>query len=198
MRPTAPLKRLLMMLESEPPKNRDHPLGVRESGSARPPDAGEDPGHRVVVSHTADAPIELELIERSACARYGAGVSLVPAPHPALAAALGAGDPLVVGMRLAWLPRERDGDRRARSPDVLALTNPRRPSARAPSRIARRGPDRCRLIAGEPAHGSCPVAPGRLRGVKGPTAPQHLRRAHYPGPHADAPASVSIPETSRR
>ena len=61
------------------------------------------------------------------------------------------GDPYVVPARVAWLPRERDGVRSARLTDLLSFTNPRRPGPRMQSQILRHEPDRCRVIAGEPA-----------------------------------------------
>src|SRR5205823_3837245 len=61
------------------------------------------------------------------------------------------GDPEIVPVRVAWLPRERDGDRKARMRDVLALKDPRRPSPTAQDRIARREPERYRVVVGEPA-----------------------------------------------
>ncbi len=60
-------------------------------------------------------------------------------------------DPWVVPVRVAWLPREQDGRRAAGVKDLLALSNPRRPGRRAQARIVRREPDRCRVIAAEPA-----------------------------------------------
>jgi glycerol-3-phosphate O-acyltransferase len=61
------------------------------------------------------------------------------------------GDPEVIPVRVTWVPRERNGDRRARASDLLALTNPRRPWARRQERIARREPDRVHVVAGEGA-----------------------------------------------
>jgi glycerol-3-phosphate O-acyltransferase len=61
------------------------------------------------------------------------------------------GDPEVVPVRVAWLPRERDGDRRARLRDLLALRNPRRPKPAAQARIERDEPERYRVVVGEPA-----------------------------------------------
>jgi glycerol-3-phosphate O-acyltransferase len=61
------------------------------------------------------------------------------------------GDPWVVPVRVAWLPRERRGMRMATLGDLLLLSNPRRPGPRLQERILRHEPDRCRLIAGEPA-----------------------------------------------
>lgn len=60
-------------------------------------------------------------------------------------------DALVAAVRVAWLPRERGGVRRARWSDALALTDPRRPSARAQAAIARREPDRVAVVVAEPA-----------------------------------------------
>src|SRR5688500_16771995 len=48
----------------------------------------------------------------------------------------------VVPVRVVWRPRERDGGRRVHWTDMLSLTSPRRPAARAQARIVRREPDR--------------------------------------------------------
>jgi glycerol-3-phosphate O-acyltransferase len=61
------------------------------------------------------------------------------------------GDPWVVPVRVAWLPRERNGKRAVSPRDLLGLTNPRRPNQRAQQHILRREPDRCRVVAAEPA-----------------------------------------------
>ena len=58
---------------------------------------------------------------------------------------------LVTPVRVAWLPRERGGVRRASWSDVLRLTNPRRPSRSAQERIAAREPDRCAIVVAQPA-----------------------------------------------
>jgi glycerol-3-phosphate O-acyltransferase len=60
-------------------------------------------------------------------------------------------DPFVVPVRVAWLPRQRDGQRAARLGDVLSLTNPRRPGRRVQAQIVRSDPDRYQVVAGEPA-----------------------------------------------
>jgi glycerol-3-phosphate O-acyltransferase len=81
--------------------------------------------------------------------------TLMYADDPQLAARLAAGDdPLVLPVRVTWLPRERDGGRRARAADLLALTNPHRPWAPLQARIAKREPDRARVTAGEGARAS--------------------------------------------
>ena len=60
-------------------------------------------------------------------------------------------DTIVTAARVAWLPRERGGERPVRWSDVLALVNPRRPPASRQARIARREPDRARVVLAEPA-----------------------------------------------
>jgi glycerol-3-phosphate O-acyltransferase len=60
-------------------------------------------------------------------------------------------DTLVTPVRVAWLPRERGGVRRARWSDVLQLTNPHRPSRGVQERIAAREPDRCAIVVAQPA-----------------------------------------------
>src|SRR5260370_36015542 len=60
-------------------------------------------------------------------------------------------DALVIPVRVVWLPRERDGDRRTRWSDLVLLANPRRPGPRRQKHIASREPDRCHIVAGAPA-----------------------------------------------
>jgi glycerol-3-phosphate O-acyltransferase len=60
-------------------------------------------------------------------------------------------DPFIVPVRVAWLPRQRDGRRAVRLADVLSLSNPRRPGPRLQAQILRHEPDRCRVVAAEPA-----------------------------------------------
>jgi glycerol-3-phosphate O-acyltransferase len=58
---------------------------------------------------------------------------------------------MVTAIRVAWLPRERDGERRVHWSDVLSQVNPRRPPAFWQNRIMRREPDRARMVIAEPA-----------------------------------------------
>ncbi len=60
-------------------------------------------------------------------------------------------DPLVVPVRVLWLPKERDGVRRARIADLATLTNPRNPNRLAQEWIVRKDPARHRVLTGEPA-----------------------------------------------
>ena len=99
----------------------------------------------------ARTPTERELIAGWAT-REHPGAECVDRGDPGLGRRLEQGDdPLVLPVRVTWLPRERDGDRSVRASDLLALTNPHRPHARLQPRIVRREPDRARVTAGEPA-----------------------------------------------
>jgi glycerol-3-phosphate O-acyltransferase len=64
------------------------------------------------------------------------------------------GDTLLAPLRVAWLAPERDGERAARLSDLLRLGDPRDPGALRQRWILRRAPDRCAIVAGEPAPAS--------------------------------------------
>lgn len=80
-------------------------------------------------------------------------VGVLPATGSALAEPLAdaAADIELLAVRVAWLPRERNGQRRVRVSDLVSLVNPRHPPARAQARIARREPDRAVVVVAEPA-----------------------------------------------
>ncbi|MCW3065752.1 MAG: hypothetical protein JWN32_2924 [Solirubrobacterales bacterium] len=110
-----------------------------------------EPSSGMVVLADARTPTERELIARWARAEHE-GAEVLDRDDPGLAARLERGDdPSVIPVRITWLPRERDGDRRVRAADLLALTNPHRPWPLIQGRIARRDPERARVTAGEPA-----------------------------------------------
>jgi glycerol-3-phosphate O-acyltransferase len=60
-------------------------------------------------------------------------------------------DALLAPLRVAWLPQERGGERAARLSDLLRVGDPRDPGPLRQWWILRRAPDRCRIVAGEPA-----------------------------------------------
>ncbi|UYP19647.1 glycerol-3-phosphate 1-O-acyltransferase [Rhodococcus sp. Z13] len=60
-------------------------------------------------------------------------------------------DPLMLPVRVVWLPAERDGTRRVRFSDLLALTNPRNPNLLLQKWLVRQGGDRYRIVCAEPA-----------------------------------------------
>ncbi|HKJ25328.1 MAG TPA: glycerol-3-phosphate 1-O-acyltransferase [Myxococcota bacterium] len=74
---------------------------------------------------------------------------------PHLEARLAAGDdPLLAPLRVCWLPRKRNGRRNVLFRDVLFLNDPRDPGRLRQRWIRAREPDRCRIVAGEPAPAS--------------------------------------------
>jgi glycerol-3-phosphate O-acyltransferase len=79
--------------------------------------------------------------------------AVLPLDGPRLARSLDRAVPetVVTAVRVAWLPRERGGERRVRWSDVLSQVNPRRPPAFWQSRIMLREPDRARMVVAEPA-----------------------------------------------
>jgi glycerol-3-phosphate O-acyltransferase len=132
------------------------PASVRPAAAGSDGDgaAGRDPAQPVIVLASAGTRVEHGLVEQWT-RRERPGAEVINPRDPALAQRLErSDDPLLVPVRVAWLPRERDGDRRARMSDLLLLANPRRPRVRAQARIARKDPDRVRVVVGEPAPAS--------------------------------------------
>ena len=60
-------------------------------------------------------------------------------------------DPVLAPVRVAWLPEEREGVRMVRFTDLLTFGDPRDPGAIRQWWVRRRAPDRCRVVAAEPA-----------------------------------------------
>ncbi|GAB4582925.1 glycerol-3-phosphate 1-O-acyltransferase [Nocardia sp. IFM 10818] len=60
-------------------------------------------------------------------------------------------DPLVVPVRVLWLPPERDGVRRTTFTDLLTLSNPRKPNRLMQRRLITKSPDRHLVLTGQPA-----------------------------------------------
>jgi glycerol-3-phosphate O-acyltransferase len=79
--------------------------------------------------------------------------AVLPLDGPGLARSLDQAGPetVITAVRVAWLPRERGGERRVRWADVLSQVNPRRPPAFWQNRIMLREPDRARMVVAEPA-----------------------------------------------
>lgn len=99
--------------------------------------------------------------------------------EPALAARLIRGDdPCVFAVRVAWLPPTRVGSRSAHWGDVLKWGDPRDPDPLRQRVIARRHPDRLRLIVGTPATASDLVAAHRDSGDVVPLTDFVALRAH--------------------
>ncbi|MFE4457622.1 glycerol-3-phosphate 1-O-acyltransferase [Nocardia tengchongensis] len=60
-------------------------------------------------------------------------------------------DPLVVPVRVLWLPPERDGVRRTTFSDLLTMSNPRKPHRFMQRRLLGKAPDRHLVLTGQPA-----------------------------------------------
>ncbi len=63
-------------------------------------------------------------------------------------------DPLLVPVRVAWLPREHDGLRRVTIRDSLRIGDPRDPNTFQQRAILAKDPDRVRIVVGDPARRS--------------------------------------------
>jgi glycerol-3-phosphate O-acyltransferase len=97
-------------------------------------------------------------IERALVKRWlrEAGVrpsAVLPLDSPGLDRSLAATSPdtVITAARVAWLPPERDGERRVRWADVLSQVNPRRPPVFWQRAIMRREPGRAQMVVAEPA-----------------------------------------------
>src|SRR5450755_3628191 len=127
-------------------------------GGPRParPAAGDGPaGGEALVILLAEPTGEVEraLVKRWLDEVDRPPSAVLPLDGPELARSLAATPPdtVVTAARVAWLPRERDGERRVRWSDVLSQVNPRRPPVFWQTRIMRREPDRARMVVAEPA-----------------------------------------------
>ncbi len=60
-------------------------------------------------------------------------------------------DPLLVPLRIAWHPKRRGGVHAVRLRDLLTFGDPRDPGRLRQAWVQRRHPDRCCIVAGEPA-----------------------------------------------
>ena len=81
------------------------------------------------------------------CSRRRRG-RLDPGLEPILASG---DDPLMAPLRIAWLARERGGRREVRPSDLLTLADPRDPDRLREHYLYWRTPERCRIVAGQPA-----------------------------------------------
>lgn len=96
---------------------------------------------------------------------------------PRLEVALTSGDdPLLAPLRVAWRPSKRDGRRAVTWRDLLTFGDPRDPGPLRQSLVLRREPDRCAVVAGEPA----PLS--------------QLRERWHRAGGADATLTLSLPE----
>ena len=124
----------------------------------------------------ASSPLEQRLLE-DWVARHRPGdattdgIETIPIPpsrtrrqrtrlDPRLDASLAAGDDVLLApLRVAWQPAQKDGVRAVRLSHLLTFGDPRDPGRLRQAWIKRRHPDRCCIVAGEPA----PVSELRAR-----------------------------------
>jgi glycerol-3-phosphate O-acyltransferase len=103
----------------------------------------------------ADAPtVVLSLastpVERDVVAEFAGELTLADDAGRALAIAAETGA-RIAPVGVAWLPPEREGDRRFALRDLRLGGDPSRPSARAQAKLLARAPERVRVVVGEPA-----------------------------------------------
>src|SRR5215472_2157979 len=122
--------------------------------SARPATGDRPAGSEVLVLLAGSASAaERALVARWLRDGHLRPSAVLPLDGPDLARSLDQAVPetVVTAVRVAWLPRERGGERRVRWSDVLSQVNPRRPPAFWQNRIMRREPDRARMVVAEAA-----------------------------------------------
>jgi len=116
-------------------------------------DASADGGAPLILLAEPGSGIERALVKRWL---QEAGVrpsAVFPLDGPGLERSLAGASPdtVITAARVAWLPRERDGERRVRWADVLSQVNPRRPPMFWQRAIMRREPGRAQMVVAEPA-----------------------------------------------
>ncbi|AHH15489.1 putative glycerol-3-phosphate acyltransferase PlsB [Nocardia nova SH22a] len=132
----------------------DHVAGIPA------PHTADDEPRSVVALVDAVSAVERELIggwlaEGGVTAELGvdAAVTQIDLDPTAVAARLVGrrDDPLVLPVRVLWLPAERDGVRRTTFADLVLMSNPRRPHRFLQRRLVDRAPDRHLILTGQPA-----------------------------------------------
>ncbi|HXP20538.1 MAG TPA: glycerol-3-phosphate 1-O-acyltransferase [Streptosporangiaceae bacterium] len=121
-----------------------------QSASGAGPARGEAP---LILLAEPTSEVERALVKRWLHDGDVGSAAALPLDGPELARSLDAARPdtVVTAIRVAWLPRERGGERRVYWSDVLSQVNPRRPPVFWQTRIVRREPDRARIVVAEPA-----------------------------------------------
>ncbi|MGW4243695.1 glycerol-3-phosphate 1-O-acyltransferase [Nocardia sp. NPDC004722] len=127
---------------------------------SRLPEAALTAPHSVVALVDAASPVERELVghwlaEGGITQEFGttAPVTQIDLDPVAVTDRLvgRSDDPLVVPVRVLWLPPERDGVRRTTFSDLVTLTNPRKPHRLLQRRLLSKAPDRHLVLTGQPA-----------------------------------------------
>jgi len=129
------------------PQPAESSAGGRSLGRAKGAEA------RLILLAEPGSGVERTLVKRWLREAHVRPSAVVPLDGPGLARSLATVPPdtLITAARVAWLPPERDGERRVRWADVLSQVNPRRPPALWQELIIRRRPGRAQLVVAEPA-----------------------------------------------
>jgi glycerol-3-phosphate O-acyltransferase len=133
-----------------------HP-DVAAAGHPEPAAAGcPDGGPPVILLADAASDVERSLVRRWLASAGLRPAQVLPLDSQALARSLAGTTPdtMVTAARVAWLPRQRDDDEQPPGrpwQTALPLVGPRRPPSLWQARIARREPDRARVVLAEPA-----------------------------------------------
>src|SRR5262245_1781352 len=127
-------------------------------GGSRPADsatgglpAGE--GTQLILLAQTGSGVERTLVKRWLREAHIRPSAVVPLDGPGLARSLAMSPPdtMIAAARVAWLPPERDGERRVPWADALSQVNPRRPPMFWQRAIMRREPGRAQVVVAEPA-----------------------------------------------
>jgi glycerol-3-phosphate O-acyltransferase len=129
----------------------DHAPGPGEpagSGTAEP--AGAPP---VILLADAASDVERALVKRWLSDAELRPSAVLPLDSQGLARSLAETSPetMVTAAKVAWLPRQRDGEGPVSWPSMLPLVNARRPPSLVQAMIARRDPGRAQVVLAEPA-----------------------------------------------
>ncbi|WP_081512489.1 glycerol-3-phosphate 1-O-acyltransferase [Nocardia donostiensis] len=133
---------------------------IDRRGAPPPPSTPDARSDSVVVLVDSTSKVERELIgawigEGGLTAELGLDAPITQLDLDAAAIAdrlTGRGDdPLVVPVRVLWLPPARDGVRRVAFTDLAMFSNPRKPHRLAQRRLIGRAPDRHLILTGSPA-----------------------------------------------
>jgi glycerol-3-phosphate O-acyltransferase len=128
-------------------------MGVPRPAQSAPGDGPASAGAPLILLAELGSGVERALVKRWLREEGVRPSAVLPLDGPVLARSLAATPPdtVITAARVAWLPRERDGERRVHWADVLSQVNPRRPPVFWQRSIMRREPGRARLVIAEPA-----------------------------------------------
>jgi glycerol-3-phosphate O-acyltransferase len=116
-------------------------------------DGLSDAGAPVILLADASSEVERALVKQWLSDAELRPSAVLPLDSQGLARSLDETSPdtMVTAARVAWLPRQRDAEQPTGWPGMLSLVVPRRPPTLWQTRIARREPDRARVVLAEPA-----------------------------------------------